>query len=179
MQANILDFNAELPEVIYWDTSFVLNFSIEGARYSEKCANFSRRLQRENIPSIISNLALDEIWYGLLRANLINDFSDKWLDKLRGDSTIINKYAPLLKNATRDLVLLPNVVFVEVRTEMTFKALDFIEKYSLLPRDAIHLATMLSLGIKNIVTTDVDFTKVDGINVYTCNPTAFIKTRKE
>lgn len=80
MQANILDFNAELPEVIYWDASFVLNFSIEGANYYEECADFSRRLQRENIPSIISNLALDEIWYGLLRANLINDFSDKWLD---------------------------------------------------------------------------------------------------
>lgn len=85
----------------------------------------------------------------------------------------------MLNKATRDLVLLPNVVFVEVRTEMTFRALDFIEKYSLLPRDAIHLATILSLGIKNIVTTDVDFTKVDGINVYTCNPTAFIKSKKK
>lgn len=68
-----------------------------------------------------------------------------------------------------DLILLPNVVFVEVRTEMTFKALDFIEKYSLLPRDAIHLATMLSLGIKNIVTMDEDFARIDGIRVYTCN----------
>ena len=173
MQANILDFNAELPEVIFWDASFVLNFSIEGARYYEECAEFSRKLQNENIPSIISNLALDEIWYGLLRANLIKDFSEKWLDKLRRDASVINEYVPLLKEATGDLVLLPNVVFVEVRTEMTFKALDFIERYSFLPRDAIHLATMLSLGVKNIVTTDVDFTRVDGINVYICNPHAF------
>ncbi len=78
-----------------------------------------------------------------------------------------------MKKATGDLILLPNVVFVEVRTEMTFKALDFIEKYSFLLGDAIHLATMLSLGVKNIVTTDVDFTKVEGINVYICNPDAF------
>ncbi len=118
MQANILDFNAELPEVIFWDASFVLNFSIEGAKYYEKCADFSRRLQKGSIPSIISNLALDEIWYGLLRANLIKDFSDKWLDRLREDSSIINKYVPLLKKATSDLILLPNVVFVEVRTEI-------------------------------------------------------------
>jgi|GEM_PF-3434604 len=26
---------------------------------------------------------------------------------------------------------------------------------------------------RNIVTTDVDFTRVNGINVYTCNPEVF------
>ena len=111
MQANILDFSAELPEVIYWDASFVLNFSIEGAKYYGKCTDFSRRLEKENTPSIISNLTLDEIWYGLLRANLIKDFYDKWLDKLREDLSIINKYVPLLKKATRDLILLPQRYF--------------------------------------------------------------------
>ena len=173
MPANILDFDAELPEVIFWDASFVLNFSIEGSKYFKKCANFAKRLEKENIPSIISNLALDEIWYGLLRANLIKDFSEGWINKLRENPAVISKYIPLLKKATRDLVLLPNVILIEVRTEMTLKALDYIEKYFFLPRDAIHLATMLSLGIKNIVTTDTDFIKVDGINVYTCNPKSF------
>lgn len=77
MQANILDFNSKLLEIIFWDASFVLNFAIEGSKYFKGCVNFSKRMEKENITSILSNLTLDEIWYGLLRANLIKDFSDK------------------------------------------------------------------------------------------------------
>jgi len=69
--------------------------------------------------------------------------------------------------------MLSNVIVVEMPTEATLKALDFIGRYHLLPRDAIHLSTALSLGVHNIVTTNFDFTRVEGINVYTCNPKAF------
>jgi len=49
MVAGILDFNFKLPEVIYLDTSFILNFSIEGAKYFDDCSFFIRRLMEENI----------------------------------------------------------------------------------------------------------------------------------
>jgi predicted nucleic acid-binding protein len=173
MPANIFNFDAELPEVIYWDSSFIVNFCVDGVKYHSACAEFVKRLEEENILSIVSNLALDEVWYALLRVNLINDFEQEWHEKLRNEPEIINKYVPILRRATADILMLSNVIVVEIPTEATLKALDFIERYHLLPRDAIHLSTALSLGVHNIVTTNPDFTRGEGINVYTCNPKAF------
>jgi len=42
----------------------------------------------------------------------------------------------------------------------------FIRDYSLLPNDAIHLATMKKYGIRNIATNDSDFERVGGIKVW-------------
>lgn len=173
MPANILKFDAALPEVIYWDSSFIVNFCVDGVKHHSACAGFVKRLGEGNILSIVSNLALDEVWYALLRVNLINDFGQEWHKMLRKEPEIINKYVPILRRATADILMLSNVIVVEIPTEATLKALDFIERYHFLPRDAIHLSTALSLGVHNIVTTDPDFNRVDGINVYTCNPKAF------
>lgn len=173
MPANILNFDEKLPEAIYWDSSFILNFCIDGAKFFKECAKFVRRLESEKTTSIISTLILDEVWYGLLRANLINDFGGDWHDEIRENPEILKKYIPTLKRVMFDLSLLSNLILVEVSSETTLSALEFMENYSLFPRDAIHLSTCNSLGLKNIVTTDLDFIRVDGINVFTCNPDAF------
>lgn len=146
---------------------------MDGVKYHSACAGFVERLEEGNILSIVSNLALDEVWYALLRVNLINDFEREWHNKLRNEPEIINKYVPLLRRTTADILMLSTVIVVEIPTEATLKALEAIERYYLLPRDAIHLSSALSLGVHNIVTTDPDFNRVDGINVYTCNPKAF------
>jgi predicted nucleic acid-binding protein len=82
---------------------------------------------------------------------------------------------PILKRATTDLLMIQHLIVVEISTSSALKALDFMEKYRLLPRDAIHLAAMNAVGTRNIVTTDADFCRVEGINVYTCNPKASTK----
>lgn len=153
MHTRILDFNAELPEITYWDSNFIINFCVDGARYYKPCSKFVKRLEKANITSIVSNLALDEVWYALIRANLFKDFDKEWIDKLRENPNVIKKYIPTLKRATMDLSLLQNVIFAETTREMTLQALNLI--------------------IKNIVTTDVDFIRAKGINIYTCNPKAF------
>lgn len=45
------------------------------------------------------------------------------------------------------------------------RALHFIEKYGLLPADAIHLAVALRVGAKAIATFDEDFKKVEELQV--------------
>ena len=149
------------------DTSFILNFSIEGAKYFDECSFFIRRLVDENVLCVISNLTLDEFWYGLIRVSFMRDHPKDWLDRLR---RLSKDYVDPVKRATRDLISFSNLIVTEVKTEFTFSALKYMEKYHLLPRDAMHLSTMLSLEIKNIATTDEDFAKVDGIKIYTCNP---------
>ena len=90
----------------------------------------------------------------------------------------LDKVIPILKRATTDLLMIQNLIIVEINTSSVLRALDFMEKYRLLPRDAIHLAAMNAVGVKNIVTTDTDFCRVEGINVYTCNPKALTKNSK-
>lgn len=41
-----------------------------------------------------------------------------------------------------------------------------MEKYNLLPNDALHLATMKRYGITNIATNDGDFERVPWLNVW-------------
>jgi len=97
----------------------------------------------------------------MLRVNLINDFEQEWHERLRNEPEIINEYVPILRRATADILMLSNVIVVGIPTEATLKALDFIGRYHLLPRDAIHLSTALSLGVHNIVTTNFDFTRTE------------------
>jgi predicted nucleic acid-binding protein len=110
MSVNILNFDVELPEVIYWDSSFIVNFCVDGVKYHSACVEFVKRLEEENILSTVSNLALDEVWYALLRVNLINDFEQEWHEKLRNEPKIINKYVPILRRATADILMLSNVI---------------------------------------------------------------------
>ena len=55
---------------------------------------------------------------------------------------------------------LPNIEFIDAKKEIILKAQKLVEKYSIKPRDAIHCATALFLGVKEIVTEDSDFDKV-------------------
>ena len=55
---------------------------------------------------------------------------------------------------------LPFLTFIDVTTQLTWKAFDLIKQYNLDPRDAIHAASAIQAGIKIIVSEDKDFGKV-------------------
>jgi len=48
--------------------------------------------------------------------------------------------------------------------------------FYLLPRDALHLATMLQYKLAHLLTTDADFLSVRDLSIYTCNP-ALLQSR--
>jgi len=55
---------------------------------------------------------------------------------------------------------LPNINFVEVKKEIIGKAQRLFEKYNIKPRDAIHAATAINLGVKEIISENSDFDKI-------------------
>jgi predicted nucleic acid-binding protein len=124
---------------------------------------------------VTSNLTLDEIWYVFIRVTLSEIFGKRWRTKLEKEPEVLDKIIPTLKRATTDLLMIQNLIIVEINTSSVLRAMDFMEEYKMLPRDAIRLAAMSAVGTKNIVTTDADFCRVDGINVYTCNPKVLTK----
>ena len=56
-------------------------------------------------------------------------------------------------------------------------ALQYMEDYSLLPRDALHLSTMIPYNIDDIVITDDDFVAIPDLRLYTCNPKILAQKR--
>lgn len=57
----------------------------------------------------------------------------------------------------------PNVSFVGANLSIVSDAQKLIKKYSLKPRDAIHVASALNLKVDEIVSDDSDFDKVKEI----------------
>lgn len=56
---------------------------------------------------------------------------------------------------------LPNFEFVDAKKGTMLKAQRLIEKYNLKPRDAIHAATAIQSGVKEIISEDKDFDRLD------------------
>lgn len=61
MAANVHDFNTPLPNSIYWDASFIVNFASLNAKYYDSCQKFYFRLKEEAVPSFISTLTFYEV----------------------------------------------------------------------------------------------------------------------
>lgn len=61
---------------------------------------------------------------------------------------------------------LPNLAVEDATSDIVLKGLEIVEKYGLRPRDAIHVATMIEKNIKEIVTEDPDFKKINEIKSY-------------
>ena len=70
-----------------------------------------------------------------------------------------------------------NLEIVDVTSRTVKEAFDFMEKYKIRPRDAIHVASMLENNISTIITEDPDFKKVKEIKVLTFSE--FLKKLKQ
>jgi len=127
--------------MIYLDANVFLNAALNREKEGEKARDIIRKLQKGEIAAATSALSFDEVF---------------WIVKKHRD---FNK---ALK-ATKALLEIPNLIFLEVNDETLWSAYNLAEKYRLDPRDAIHLASALNHGIFTIVSEDEDFDKVKEI----------------
>ena len=91
--------------------------------------------------AVSSVLAIDEVMWVI--------YKNRQQDKLR---TIIE-----------NIYSIQNLTVKEVSPAIPLKALHFIEKCGLKPRDAFHAAIMEELGETEIVSDDIDFDNIPGI----------------
>lgn len=175
-KAKICSFKDTLPPAIYWDASFIVNFTFDKASYFNKCGEYYYRLKEKQIHSYISTLTLDETWYILLKVKIEEDYApDKFWKVYNRNKSIVSPYIPLLKELTDRL---RNQLWVEMTTAPVTtidRVLERMQDSYLLPRDAFHLEIMQSLGVDSIVTLDEDFASIPNITVYTCKETILRK----
>jgi predicted nucleic acid-binding protein len=172
MSARVLDFDAPLPGLLYWDASFLVHATYPAGRYHQACYGFLERLgSTEDTLSCISTLALDEAIFTLIRLKVIEDYPDQGFWALyRKDPKAILPYLGELRTLVDRLSVDPRIRLVGTEREDMLAALDVMDDYACLPRDAMHLAVMSRLGIDSIVTTDDDFLPVNGLALFTSNP---------
>jgi len=71
--------------------------------------------------------------------------------------------AKLAMEKGRQFLNFPNLNILKIDVKVLFVAQNLVEKYSLKPRDAIHVASALSNNIKTIISDDKDFDRVEEI----------------
>jgi len=172
MPAQILAFDAPLARLLYWDASFLVHATYPASRYHTECYAFLDLLSSaSDTLSYISTLALDETIFTLLQLKVAEDHPGVgFWDAYRQDPGIVQPYVGELRALVDRLWIDPRVRVVGVEAETVPVALEYMEVYSLLPRDALHLSAMARYGIDAIVTMDDDFVQVQDLSLFTCNP---------
>jgi predicted nucleic acid-binding protein len=172
MSALISDFDAPLPGPLYWDASFLVHATYPAGRYHRECYAFLERLgSAGDTLSYISTLALDEMVFTLIRLKVVEDHPGRgFWEVYREEHRVIQPYLGELRVLVDRLSIDPRIRLVGTEREDVSAAMEYMDRYACLPRDAMHLAVMTRLGIDSMVTTDDGFLPVDGLCLFTCNP---------
>ena len=172
MGALVSDFDAALPRLLYWDASFLVHATYPAGRYHRECYTFLERLgSAGDTLSYVSTLALDETVFTLIRLKVVEDHPGReFWQVYREKPEVIHDDLGELRALVNRLSIDPPIRLVGTERDDLVAALDHMEKYACLPRDVMHLAVMVRLGIDNMVTTDDDFLPVDGLCLFTANP---------
>ena len=125
---------------MFLDSNIFLFALIGEGPSAESALNLLDRIARGECEAITSVLVLDEVMWGLHKKK---EFQ--------------------LEQSIRNIYELPNLTVVELYADAPLVAVEFIKKYNLKPRDAMHCAFMQQHGISTIASNDSDFDKIKGI----------------
>jgi len=123
------------------------NVFIYPVLYQGKKADYAKKILSEMVDGDIacatSSLTLDEVMWVIMN------------ETNREKAIQIGK----------DILNLPNLKILDVKTEHIMQSIALMEKYKKLkPRDAIHLAVCTTAGIFRFITDDADFDHISEIN---------------
>jgi len=159
---------------IYIDPNVLYMYLRADLAYLPVIKSFLDRIVRGEIKAFISIPVLDELYYRLLLA-LIKDATDRNpIDILReNQKNAIDEHNLSIEKAVRRLVALPHITLTGVEVGDLDNMLLNIREFSLLPRDALHLAIIHRLGINTVASDDTDFDRVEGLERHwIVNPTS-------
>lgn len=126
--------------MIYLDADFIFAL-LDKTEKAENTRSLQRDIVRGRYSAITSALALDEVMWVLVK----------------------NKKDHLLRTAIEGVYSLPNLDVIGVSPLVPMVALDMLERYKLKPRDSFHLAVMKESRVREILSDDEDFDRVEWV----------------
>lgn len=124
--------------MIYLDTNIFIHSIIGDDLKSRSCLNVLAKVFAGNTLAGTSVLTWDEFFYVL--------------KKEMGREKALEE--------SKSFLSIPNLLFLDTTEEVISRAQLLSEKYILDPRDAIHAATAIVNGCKEIISDDSDFDKI-------------------
>ena len=150
---------------VYVDTNILYMYlRIDPAHLSTVKA-FLSRIVRGEINAFVSIPVLDELFYRLLLARIKETTDCNPIEVLRENQVkAIAVHSDMIEGPLRKLAQLPHINLVGVETADFDRMLGNIRTtFSLLPRDALHVAIVQRLGLSCIASDDIDFDRVKGV----------------
>lgn len=150
---------------VYIDTNILYMYLRVDPAHLSAIKVFLSRIVSGQIEAFVSIPVLDELFYRLLLARVKEATDRNPLDVLREkQAEAIAAHSSAIGGALRKLILLSRINLVGVDTTDFNRMLENIQTFSLLPRDALHVAIVQRLGLNCIASDDVDFDRVKGVD---------------
>ncbi len=158
----LMDIN--LFELVFVDSNILTYHLLEDPMYGESCRKFIGRIETGEINGFISTLVMSETIFNFIKASILLRHN------LKADHVInfLKKHPDVIKEVELEY---PRSLFsifkiLPITESMIEVSYDLIPEHSLLPNDAIHLATMRTYGIKNLASNDRDFENLGWMKLY-------------
>ena len=149
---------------LYLDT-MVFYGLLRGLDFSARTL-FSQ-IQSGRITAYTSVLTFDELAYRMILALIRDNYGGSPLERLRQqEEKMIDEFFPRLAPPLAKLRTFPNLVLLNVTASDLPSMDDFIVRYHLRPRDALHLVAIHKCNCFDIVSHDTHFDHVPTICRY-------------
>lgn len=160
---------ADIPKgsIVFLDAN-ILHFYLRGPeRVRMTCTLLLERVEGKDVSGYTSTLVLDELMYKILLRMVEEKYQRNPLAILQGKPEEIGVHAREVRRAVNIVLGIAGLNILGVEKCHVEEAVDYMEKYSMLPRDAIHLSVMKSIGCKDLASADGDFDRVVDLNRWT------------
>ncbi len=149
----------QLPKgaVVFIDTN-IFHLYLRGPRpIRDSCTAFLERVEEEKIMGYTSTLVLDELAYKLLLRRVEELYKRNPLEVIREKREVVAEVAPYVENGLNIVLGIEGLQVLSVESFHLSDFMEYVRKYSLLPRDALHVTIMVAINCKNIASADEDF----------------------
>jgi len=153
---------------VFLDANVFLHNVFAHRLYQTYCRTLLRKVEAGEIDGVTSVLVLDEVLFRMLIAETARTFSIPVRQAHQFLKDHPDRIAEL-KQSWADIVRInsmPHLRILGVTPADFEKSLVLGQQHGLLPHDAFHLTVMQREGITALVTTDPDFDRVAGLQVF-------------
>ncbi len=160
---------ADLPKgsVVFIDSN-IFHFFLRGPESPQRdCTTLLERMEAKEIKGYTSALVLGELIYKILLKKVEEKHRKNPLVVLQNHPEEVSAHSGEIRRAVEILLGVEALDVLAVEKSHIEDAVDQMQKYSVLPRDAIHLSVMSSLNCHDIASADSDFDRVTDISRWT------------
>lgn len=149
---------------IFVDSNILIYHLTGDPLYGEKCRDFIGRVETGDLDGYISSIVISDTLFIYIKAWLLKEKHINPKEIL----SYLKKNPEVIRNIdlSKPLELFDLFYTLPITSKVIRNSFRYLTSYSLLPDDALNLATMLSFGLRNLATRDTDFDRVDRIQVW-------------